>query len=423
MGGGLRAVVAVLWLAGVVVVPSTTRADDASEAQLHFDLGTQLYGQRRYEEALEHFLSSNRLVPNASVVGNIAATYERLRRWPDAFNWYETYLRDFETSAQDQARARDAQTALRRRVAVISVATEPDGATLYVDRVDLGSVGVAPRQVAVTPGDHAIVARLEGHREARHEWTARAGASEEVALELEAILGVLVVRSEPEGAEVFVEGRDTPLGATPLEVSLGVGPRRLTLRRAGYGEVSREVTIADGQTATVEVEMSRLATTVAGLSVTSPRGARVTIDGEEAGVAPLTLDEVVPGTHRVGVDQPGLEPWTDELVFEAGGVTRIAATLEDPSSLHFEDLRLIGYLLGGAAFLAGAGVGVAGWVEREAFFEEANPTRGRLDTIEALNITADALMISGVAILGTTLILDLAIGGRPRSRADVVVDR
>lgn len=400
---------------------SPSRADDASEAQLQFELGANLYGQRRYAEALEHFTASNRLVPNPSVTFNIAQTYGLLERWPEAFNWYETYLTRFELEEAARARGRAAQDAVRRHVAVLGVATEPVGAALYVDRVELGSVGTAPREIAVDPGAHTLIARLESHREAQHRWTAVLGGRADVALELVRMVGTLLVRSEPSGAHVFVVGSDVPLGVTPLEVSIGVGHRRLRIGHDGYAAATRSVTIVESEATSLEVSLSRLASSVAALSVTAPEGAAVAIDGVAVGTAPLTLGELTPGTHRVQVSREGREPWTGGLVFEAGGATRISAVLEDPSAVHFEDLRFVSYAVGGASLLAGGGVALGAFMERESFF--ATPTRPRLDSVGALNTAADVLLVSALVVLGATLVVDLVVGGRPRSRADVVVDR
>jgi len=62
-------------LAAAALLASTPAlADDASEARLQYELGSELYKQKRFTEALERFIASNRLVPNPNVVFNIAST-------------------------------------------------------------------------------------------------------------------------------------------------------------------------------------------------------------------------------------------------------------------------------------------------------------------------------------------------------------
>src|SRR5437773_1552373 len=62
------------------VAPAVAHADDvADEADLQFNLGADAYEKGDFRGALEHFLASNRLVPNRNVIFNIARTYEQLK--------------------------------------------------------------------------------------------------------------------------------------------------------------------------------------------------------------------------------------------------------------------------------------------------------------------------------------------------------
>src|SRR5436853_217452 len=84
------------------------RADDlADEADFQFQLGAERYDAGDYKGALEHFLASNRLVPNKNVLFNIARCYEQLKRAPDAYRYYVAAL-EGETNAAVRKRAEDA---------------------------------------------------------------------------------------------------------------------------------------------------------------------------------------------------------------------------------------------------------------------------------------------------------------------------
>ena len=68
---------ALRFVALLTIFVTTARADDlADEADLQFQLGAARYTQGDYQGALEHFLASNRLVPNRNVGFNIARCYE-----------------------------------------------------------------------------------------------------------------------------------------------------------------------------------------------------------------------------------------------------------------------------------------------------------------------------------------------------------
>src|SRR5688500_13272545 len=186
-----RAIMVLLLCAAIV--PSSARADEASEAQLQYELGVELYRQRRFTEALERFLASNRLVPNANVTFNIAQTYRLIERPIEAYNWYESNLVEFELDAERRRQGVTARDALQSQVAIVEVTTTPPGAQIFVDRVDLGAIGRSPRRVAMAAGDHRLVARLEGFREASTPITARPGEIVPAALALERLTGTLRV--------------------------------------------------------------------------------------------------------------------------------------------------------------------------------------------------------------------------------------
>ena len=74
----------------------------ADEADLHFRLGNEAYRVGNFLGALEHYLASNRLVPNHNVVFNIARTYQRLEMYPEAYRYYASAL-----AAEEDTEARE----------------------------------------------------------------------------------------------------------------------------------------------------------------------------------------------------------------------------------------------------------------------------------------------------------------------------
>src|SRR5665213_461937 len=101
----------------------------ADEADLHFQLGADEFRAHHYSGALEHFLASNRLVPNRNVVANIAATYAELKRYPEAYRYYTQAL-DGESDPKEKAALQKALDRITPLVAVLRVETTPPGATI-----------------------------------------------------------------------------------------------------------------------------------------------------------------------------------------------------------------------------------------------------------------------------------------------------
>ncbi|MBC7172358.1 MAG: PEGA domain-containing protein, partial [Polyangiaceae bacterium] len=156
---------AVLVLALVLGTASRAMADgEADQAELEFQLGADRYREGAYREALLHFLSSNRLARNRNVMFNVARTYERIGRFPEAYRWYVDAA-EGETDASVRASIDEALARITPRVSVLDVVTTPAGATLYLNRMDLGSIARSPRRIALEPGTYRVIAALEGYEE------------------------------------------------------------------------------------------------------------------------------------------------------------------------------------------------------------------------------------------------------------------
>jgi hypothetical protein len=153
--------------------------------------------------------------------------------------------------------------------------------------------------------------------------------------------GRLLVRSNPAGAEVFVNG--TRRGVTPLALrDLALGGYDLRINRAGFTAAEQRVTLDAGRTSrTVDVTLRRsdaaattapapapAATGTGSLLVDSrPPGARVTIDGREAGVTPLTVGALPTGPHSIRIDLAGYQPISTTTRVEPGVRARVAVSL------------------------------------------------------------------------------------------------
>src|SRR6185437_7393487 len=181
----------------IALAPSSARADGtADEADLHFRMGAKAFGRGDYEGALAHFLHSNRLAPNRNVLFNIATAFEQLKRYVDAHRYYVEAL-DGETDPSSKAAALAGVARVRPHVAVLDVETTPPGATIYIDREDLGSHGRAPRPFAMPAGRYRVIAELAGYETAVSEPASVVlGGAKKVSLTLTRIVGTVHVAVE-----------------------------------------------------------------------------------------------------------------------------------------------------------------------------------------------------------------------------------
>lgn len=326
---------AALGLLLAAAVPATLRAapavegptaDLAEEADLQFNLGVELYRQGQLQSALEHLLASNRLAPNRNVVFNIARIYEQLGRLPEAYRHYADFARD-ETEAAARGEAERALARLAPRVALLSVESTPPGATFFLDRRDLGARGRTPAVLAVSPGAHTVFLELGGHEAVEAEPVeAVVGQSAAVVARLEPILGRLLVRGAPAGAEIRLDSVDAaPVGRLPAELDVPPGPHTIYITAPGRRSAQLGVQVAAKATASVEAELAPLTGSLV-LDADEP-AARIEIDGVVAGFTPTVLDTVPVGRHRIRISVPGYAPFEREVEVAADARLTLQADL------------------------------------------------------------------------------------------------
>jgi outer membrane receptor protein involved in Fe transport len=305
--------------------PAVAVADDvADEADLHFRLGTEAYAARDFRGALEHFLMSNRLVPNRNVVFNIARTYEQLTQYADAHRYYSIAL-DVEQDAARRGLITEAITRIRPYVAVLRVVTEPPGATVFINRRDLGPRGQTPRSLAFPPGRYRVLAELDGYEPAESpEVQGTLGQETLVTLRLTRIVGTLRVEGD-DGASVHVDRSDAASsGRVPCDIVLAPGRHRIFVAREGYATSEQEVEVRARETVTARPRLTPLTGTL--VVNTDERDALVEVDGHPSGFTPVVVSVPV-GPRRVRISLAGFRTIEQTVEVRNNEQTRLAPEL------------------------------------------------------------------------------------------------
>jgi outer membrane receptor for ferrienterochelin and colicin len=348
-------------LLGTLLAGNARSEDFADEADLQFRLGAERYTAADYRGALEHFLASNRLVGNRNVVFNIARTFEKLERYPEAFRYYSDALAA-ETDAAARSRIAQAIEQIRPHVAVLDVVTEPPGATLYVDRKDLGPRGESPRVLGLPAGSYKVIAELSGFYPAEVVVEqVSVGVAKPVHLVLRPILGRVRIEGESPGMGVKVDADSgAPRCLSPCTLSLPPGQHVLHLSLEGHRRLELPVEVAANAETVVKPRLEEITGTA--LVTTDEPGALVEVDGRSGGFTPAILTLPV-GRHVVHVSLRGFRPIerkidvladrqvkVEEVLTQAEQVqaaSRVAEAVEDaPSSVTIiprEELLAFGY--------------------------------------------------------------------------------
>ncbi len=306
-----------LLLVAVLTASATpVRADgEADEAELHFQRGAESYRRGDYTDALEHFLASNRLSPNRNVQFNVARAFEQLNRFPEAYRYYVGAL-EGETDASIKKEVEAAITRVAPRVAVVEVSTTPPGATIYLDRKDLGSVGTSPDRLGVPGGAYTVIAELPGYEVARSErLKVSVGSRTPVKLALVRIIGKVKVGGQ-DGLEVHVgDEAAAPTCTTPCDFDLPPGTHVLYFTSVEAVSIApREVQVVAKKTGSVTASVEKLTGSVL-VSADEPN-ALVEIDGKPMGFTPAVIPAVTVGKRRVRVSLRGYRSYETEVSVE-----------------------------------------------------------------------------------------------------------
>jgi hypothetical protein len=137
--------------------------------------------------------------------------------------------------------------------------------------------------------------------------------------------GGMDLQSVPDGASLTVNGEYR--GKTPLQISgLSPGSYTVTFSRSGYRELSTRVQVGQGQVAEVTATLRPETGTLAVNS--TPPGARILLDGTDAGISPVVLANISADNHTVTLEKEGFVTATREVRTGAGQVIPVEVSLD-----------------------------------------------------------------------------------------------
>jgi hypothetical protein len=348
----LRLVVVVVSCA--LLAGSTARAQGAQDppltaevsarreaAKREFEQGVALIESSKFEEATAHFRESIALFPTRSARENLAICLRELGRGDQAFEAFETVLREHPDLPEDVRERIQAQIrALDAKLGRLDIRTAEEGVLVSVDGRPKGRLPFA-EPLRVVAGRNVVRLHLEGYAVAEQQVTTKPGKTTvvEPSFTLLGTVGRLRVR-ERSGAKasVFIDGAQ--VGSTPWEGALAPGNHTLWLVESTGG--SRRVTgpqlvrVFLGRRTEASPELTSVASELEVL--VTPPDATVSIDGASVGVGRFELG-LPAGAHDLSVVASGYEPFTEVVTITPGRdvvrrVTLRAAVASAPPRPH-----------------------------------------------------------------------------------------
>lgn len=210
--------------------------------------------------------------------------------------------------------------------AILVVKTSPPDAEVYLDGSLRGTSGET-RVSLMVDRPYTITVRKDGYEQAIRPVTLE-GDQGEVTLPVALIAlppdatgltGKISVVSDPPGARVFIEGREQVGRLTPAQID-GLYPGqkvKVKLEKSRYESFEAEV--VPGETEIPEVSGKLVPGPVELRVVSTPEGAKVSLDEREQGITPLTGVFLEPGaSYRVQISKDKFQDYSESITTTAG---------------------------------------------------------------------------------------------------------
>ena len=235
----------------------------------------------------------------------------------------------------------------------------------------------------VPKGEHGFRFIKQGFSELQH--TVDAQEDQVINITLEpgvptttlALPGMIIISSDPPGAEVYLNERR--VGVTPYQGRQVAGQYNLVLRDRLHHDHIGQFTLAEG--ATVNIPFIDLKPRFGYWQVTSePAGAEVMLDGIMVGATPLLREEITSGSHELLVRAPLYHQHQESFTIEDGDDRRFDITLKEA----FGHLSVDSDPPGAEVFIDGSRIGTTPW-------ENPRQPSGRYNIRLSIDLHLDAV--------------------------------
>lgn len=206
--------------------------------------------------------------------------------------------------------------------AQLRVTTVPAGATVICD----GNLrDASPVTISnLTPGPHLVHAEMAGYVPGRTTVQLVEGEKAAVEINLEQEMGLVLIKSNPDGVDISVNGAHR--GKTPLLLAdLPRGSYRVKASSAGYQDREMELKV-EGRTP--QKLIMDLNSDSARLTINStPAGAAVVVDGLSRGVTPCVIEREPAGEKKIALSLADYAPFQNTVTLRSGDDQKIEAVL------------------------------------------------------------------------------------------------
>jgi serine/threonine-protein kinase len=232
----------------------------------------------------------------------------------------------------------------------LKLTSQPDGAKVEIDGWSEPNWVTPFTASHLAASHHTIVFSKSGYLQQTRSVDSVATKSIDVAAELTPAVSTIVVTSNPQGANVFVDGKDSGM-TTPAQLTVDKGFHKVTVRKLGFKDASTEDSVAEGQTMSFSPVLlsvnpqsedgknPSLLRRIFGTDTipegkglvhirTNPEGATIMVDGKAAPKKTNARWPADPGVYSIVLQMSGFKTVHRNVRVQKGKVVNIDEVLE-----------------------------------------------------------------------------------------------
>ena len=190
------------------------------------------------------------------------------------------------------------------------IKSTPSGANVRINDIDRGKTPLLVTDLPI--GNYSMHISAPGYLKKDLELVLKDRIPVEVNAELLSDSAGITVRSTPAGASVIING--SVQGTTPCDLPrISEGECNVVVTLDGYAEYKQQIRLTAGKSEELDITLHPLPALLR--VVTTPATAKVYINDQYKGNAPITLKELAPGTYQIRAEMKGhdIEEKTIEL--------------------------------------------------------------------------------------------------------------
>jgi predicted Ser/Thr protein kinase len=232
----------------------------------------------------------------------------------------------------------------------LKLVSQPEGAKVEIDGWSEPNWVTPFTASHLAAGHHTLVFTKAGYLQQTRSIDSIAAKSVDVSAELTPAVSTLVVTSNPQGANVWVDGKDSGM-TTPAQLTVEKGFHRLAVRKTGFRDAAVEETLSEGQTLSFspvllsldpqseEGKSTNLLRRIFGTDTipdgkglvhirTDPEGATIVVDGKAAPKKTNARWPADPGVYSIVLQMSGYKTVHRNIHVQKGKIVNIDEILE-----------------------------------------------------------------------------------------------